>query len=370
MGGLVASHLLSKKVRDAATVTVIEPRRTFSFPPAYHGLVFGWRQLKQVQRDLSTIARKKNKRIINEKAEKIDLQERVVKTRSKQVRYDILIISVGAELAPGEIEGLEKYSHSAYELDGAIKLRDAIENFEGGTIALGISRLPIKCPPAPYELALLLEDHLRRLKKRADIQFFTPESQPVPAAGAVIGRQVEGLLSRHGVKYHAKTRLVRVKKDRAIFENGPEIPFDLLIAVPPHRCPQPIIDAGLTDSSGWIPVNPHNLATKFEDVFAIGDVASIETPHGHVPFLPKAGVFAKGQAEVVANNIAVSLTGQGEQKHWDGKGECFLEVNRGESAFLRGTFLSNPPRLEFHPPRRKWHLEKLRLERRWMSDWL
>ena len=103
--------------------------------------------------------------------------------------------------------------------------------------------------------------------------------------------------------------------------------------------------------------------------YAIGDVAAVETPHGHMPFLPKAGVFARGQAEVVANNIAVAITGKGERRAWDGIGECYLQVSKGESAFLRGSFLSRPPRLEFHPPRRKWQFERVKWEKFMMSHW-
>ncbi len=367
MGGLTASRVLSKQVGNAATVTIIEQRTSFRFPPAFQWLVFGWRNAKEVQRNLSTLARGKNLRLINEKAESIDVAKRRVKTRTQEVGYDRLIIALGAELSFESIQGLENYSYHAYDLEGSVKLREAVENFEGGRVAIGIPRIPIKCPPAPYELALLLEDHLRRAKKRAEIQFFTPETLPVPAAGAVIGKQVERLLASRGIEYHPKTRLVRVEEKKAVFEGGLEIPYDLLITAPPHVCPRLVIDAGLTDSSGWIPVNPNTLATKHEDVYAIGDVVAVETPHGHAPFLPKAGVFAQGQAEVVANNIAVSITGKGQNRQWDGSGSCFLDVNRSESAFLRGTFLSNPPRLEFHPPRRKWHLERVKLEKQWMS---
>ncbi len=367
MGGLTASKVLSKQVGRAATVTIIEQRTSFRFPPAFQWLVFGWRNAKEVQRSLSTLARGKNVRLINEKAESIDLARRRVKTRTQEVGYDRLIIAVGAELSFESIQGLENYSYHTYDLEGAVRLREAVESFEGGRVAIGISKIPFKCPAAPYELALLLEDHLRRAKKRAEIRFFTPETLPVPAAGAVIGKQVERLLASRGIEYHPKTRLVRVEEKKAVFEGGLEILYDLLITAPPHICPGLIVDAGLTDSSGWVPVNPNTLATKHEDVFAIGDVAAVETPHGHAPFLPKAGVFAQGQAEVVANNIAVSITGKGQNRQWDGSGSCFLDVTRSESAFLRGTFLSNPPKLEFHPPRRKWHLERVKLEKQWMS---
>jgi len=367
MGGFTLSNLVSKRVGNSAVVTVVEPRERLPFAPAFQWLVFGWRQPETIQRDLTRLSERKNVRIVNAKVEKIDLKGRTVKTPSQTIKYDKLVIALGAELAFDQVSGLEAYSHNAYSLEGALKLREAMINFNGGTIAMGISRLPIKCPPAPYELALLLEEHFRRAKKRIEIHFFTPEPHPVPAAGSVIGKQVERLLNQRGIKYLSKTKLAKVERDKVVFENGSELKYDILVTTPPHRASQVARDAGLTDESGWIPVNPHSLATRHEDVFAIGDITSIETPHGHAPYLPKAGVFAQSQAEVVANNLAVSLTKKGEMKQWGGEGSCYLQVAKSESAFLKGSFLSNPPRLEFHPPRRKWFLEKLRLEKEWLK---
>jgi len=367
MGGFTLSNLVSKRVGNSAVVTVVEPRERLPFAPAFQWLVFGWRQPETIQRDLTRLSKRKNVRIVNAKVEKIDLKGRTVKTPSQTIKYDKLVIALGPELAFDQVSGLEAYSHNAYSLEGALKLREAMINFNGGTIAMGISRLPIKCPPAPYELALLLEEHFRRAKKRIEIHFFTPEPHPVPAAGSVIGKQVERLLNQRGIKYLSKTKLAKVERDKVVFENGSELKYDILVTTPPHRASQVARDAGLTDESGWIPVNPHSLATRHEDVFAIGDITSIETPHGHAPYLPKAGVFAQSQAEVVANNLAVSLTKKGALKQWGGEGSCYLQVAKSESAFLKGSFLSNPPRLEFHPPRRKWFLEKLRLEKEWLK---
>ena len=367
MGGFTVSSLISKQVGGSAVVTVLEPRVLIPFPPAFQWLVFGWRQPEKRQREPSRLSKRKNVRMVNDRVERIDLKGRTVKTPSQTISYDKLVVCLGAEFAFDQVPGLEAYSHNAYSVEGALKLRDAVDTFKGGTIAIGISRLPIKCPPAPYELAFLLEEHFRRAKKKFEILFFTPEPHPVPAAGSVIGKQVERLLNSRGIKYLSKTKLAKVSEDRVVFENGSEVKYDLLVTTPPHRAPQVVTDAGMTDESGWIPVNPHNLATRHEDVFAIGDITSIETPHGHAPYLPKAGVFAQGQAEVVANNLAMSITKKGEMRQWSGEGSCYLQVAKSESAFLKGAFLSNPPRLEFHPPRRKWFLEKLRLEKEWLK---
>jgi sulfide:quinone oxidoreductase len=140
--------------------------------------------------------------------------------------------------------------------------------------------------------------------------------------------------------------------------------------VPPHAAPAPVVQAGLTDETGWIPVNPRTMETNHEGVYAVGDVTSISTPNGYVPFLPKAGVFAHGQAEVVAINIAANIKGRGKMKEWDGQGSCFLEVGGGQSAFVKGNFFAEPkPEIEFHMPGRVWHAQKVIFEKYWMRHW-
>ena len=367
LGGFGAASLISKQVGTSGTVTIVEPRPRIPFPPTFPLITFGWRKPEKIQKGLKTLARRKNIRMVEEKAEKIDINSRTVRTPSQELSYDKLVIALGAELAFDSIPGLEAYGHNFYSLDGAVKLRDAVEKFDEGKIAVGVCRIPFKCPAAPYEITLLLEQHAREAKMNVEIQLFTPEPHPVPAAGSVIGKQVARLLASRGIKYLPKTKLSRVEKDKLFFQDGSEMHYDLFIGVPPHRPPKIVLDSGLAESSGWIPVNPYTLATRHEDVYAIGDVTSIDTPHGHVPFLPKAGVFAQGQAEIVANNIAVSVTGKGQIKRWDGRGACHLQVSKSEAAFLQGSFLSNPPKLEFHPPSRKWYLDKVKREKNWLA---
>ena len=365
MGGLAVSRLLSEKA-PSASITIVEQKKSFEFAPSFPLLAIGWREPKKIQRALAA-PRKRKLRLISSRVTSINTNSKKVKTESHDLEYDHLVISMGVDFSASDIPGLEKYGHQFYDFESAIRLRDALEGFEGSKLVIGISRLPIKCPVAPYGLALLLQDHFLKAKKNVSIEFFTPEPYPAPAAGPVIGKQIERILVAKGITLRPKARLSKVDKDRIVFEDKTELPYDMLIAVPPHKCPTSVVEAGLTDASGWVPVSPHTLTTRFEKVYAIGDVTSIETPHAHVPFLPKSGSFTLGQAETVANNIAMSINGKGERKTWDGTGSCFLEVNKGESAMLRGAFLSNPPRLEFHPPRRKWQLEKTKLEEHWMK---
>ena len=361
LAGSTVAVRLAGKVRKRASIRVIEPKQNFQLPASFQWVMMGWRRPSEVQRSLRPLARK-GIDIVNDSVEKVSIQKKIVKTKTGEYSYDHLIIATGADYATSLIPGFEEYADHTYDLEHATKFRDHVQKFKGGRLIVAISRVPFKCPPAPYEVALLLEQHFRSTGRKSTVQIFTPEPQPLPAAGPVIGRQMLKLLENRGVSYNPKTVLKRVEKSRIVFDNG-EAEYDLLYVVPPHTCPKPIVEAGLTDSSGWVPINPQTLTTKYENVYGLGDVTSVETAHGHVPFLPKAGVFAIGQAEILADNLAAKITGENRTSTWNGNGHCFLATGGEEAAFLQGSFLSNPPRLEFHTPSQKWYQDRLTFEK-------
>jgi sulfide:quinone oxidoreductase len=128
-------------------------------------------------------------------------------------------------------------------------------------------------------------------------------------------------------------RLVRgvdARRRVAVLGDGREVPFDLLLAVPVHRAPTVVIEAGLT-VDGWIPVDPRTLETQFPGVYAIGDVTSVGTP--------KAGVFAEGQAAVVADRISATMGGASRGSEYGGRGVCYLQVGEDQVALVDVTFL-------------------------------
>ncbi|MBI2185431.1 MAG: NAD(P)/FAD-dependent oxidoreductase [Thaumarchaeota archaeon] len=371
VGGLVASNVLKDKLGDLARVKLLERKKRFQFPPSYPWLMLGMRRPDQVQKDLSLL-RKKGIEVVNYEVQSIDVENRLVKTKEDGLPFDYLIIALGAEYSSESVPGFKEHAHHIYDLDSAIRFKEAVERFEGGTIAIGISRTPFKCPAAPYEVALLLDDYYAKkgMRDKVKFEFFTPEGIPVPAVGPEIGSKVLEFLKSKGINYHPKLKVIEIREEEVRFEGGETISYDLLFCVPPHRAPRPVTEAGLTDGTGWIPVNPETLETKHKGVYAVGDVASIPTPKGYMPFLPKAGVFAHGQAGVVANNIAVEIKGRGKVRAWDGHGSCFLEVGHGESAFVKGRFLAEPkPEIEFHMPSRIWHMQKVLFEKYWMHHW-
>jgi len=371
VGGLVMANLLQDRLGKQAQVTVVDRKKVFQFPPSYPWVMIGDRKPEQVQRPLALL-KKKGIRVVGGEVSKIDLETRSVQVDGARLRYDYLVVALGAEYAPERIPGFAGTAHHIYDLESAVKLQQALTQFDGGEIAVGVSSLPFKCPAAPYETALLIDHHFKNRPSRSGvrIRFFTPEGLPLPSAGPEIGNTTLELMKARGIDATFKTKLKEVQSGKAVFDDGSAIPFDLLIAVPPHVCPAVVKEAGLTDETGWIPVDGASMRTMHDGVYAIGDVASVLTPSGFVPYLPKAGVFAHGEAEVVANNISVEIRGRGKVKAFDGGGSCFLMTGGAQAAFVKGTWFSTPrPSIKFSAPSRTWYMQRVLFEKYWLRRW-
>ncbi len=367
VGGVVAANELHGRLKDKARIVLVERNPLRSLPLSYLWVMTDERRPDAITRDISRIERKGVEFVTGE-VTRIDLAKRSVTAGKREISYDYLIVALGAEMAPDGVPGLAD-AHTYYDLAGAARLRDAVVAFEGGRIDLVIAGLPSKCPTAPYEGAMLLEGffHSRHVRHRVELALYTPEPAPMPIAGPTTGEAVRELLAHKGVAFHPNKQLVEVKGQEIHFEDGETVSSDLLVTIPPHRAPQVVRDSGLTDDSGWIPVDRRTLETKHEGVYAIGDVTRIAL-HDGMP-LPKAGVFAQAEAEVVARNIAARVLGQAKRERFDGKGYCFLETGGGTAGLAQGDFFAEPRSIPLRSPSPVWHWGKVAYERYWLWKW-
>jgi sulfide:quinone oxidoreductase len=331
----------------------------------------GLRKPEQISRPLPAFAGR-GVEIARGTVEGIDPGNRSARVNGREIKADYLIVALGAELAPETIPGLPLAGHDFYTLAGAESLRDARLALRRGRIAVLVSSTPFKCPAAPYEAAMLLEYDCRKRKLRDSLHLdvYTPEPGPMPVAGPKVSAEIRGMIEAKGIGFHPEHAVTAVDPAarRISFANGASADFDLLAYVPPHRAPAVVRSSGLAGESGWVPVDRASLETRFPGVYAIGDVTGIMLKMGRP--LPKAGVFAHGEAEIVADNIAVEITGKGERRTFDGHGECFVETGDGKAGFGTGNFYAEPvPEVRLRGPNRALHLGKVAFEKYWLFGW-
>ncbi len=372
VGGLVAANALRKGLSKKHRVILVEREPAFVFAPSFLWLMTGGRTADQISRPLAGLE-KKGIEVVRGEVQRIDAERREVLVNGRILAADFLIVALGAELESDTIPGLAQAGHNFYTLAGAEALRDALRSFAGGQLVVLTAAPAYKCPAAPYEAAMLLEYHCRKRKIRARtrLDLYAAEPGPMGVAGPEVSKAVRQMVEAKDIAYHPEHQVAEADPSvrRLKFANGAETTYDLLAYVPPHRAPRVVRESRLAAESGWIAVDRHTMETRYERVYALGDVVSIPLKLGKP--LPKAGVFAHAEAEVVAKNIVRAITGKGRSAEFDGLGECFIETGDGKAGFGKGDFYAEPvPQMKIHPPGRHWHAGKVLFEKDWLRRWL
>ncbi|MCS7235785.1 MAG: FAD/NAD(P)-binding oxidoreductase [Armatimonadota bacterium] len=365
-GGLAAAAALRPAAEAGHEVVVVERRQTFFLGLRKLWVLAGSADLASGSRPLHGLARH-GARWLQDEVVAIEPEGRRVRTRTAQLAYDFLVLALGAQPRPDLVAGAE-WAVNLYDAEDLQRRAADVQALRQGRVAVGILGLPYKCPPAPYEGAMLLDEFFRGqgVRERVELVAFTPQPSSLPAAGPVGCAAVEGQLAAKGIRFEPNRKTVRVEPGRVVFDSG-ELACDVLVAVPPHRPPQVVLDSGLAED-GWIRPDPRTLRTADERVFAVGDVVEIPMANG-MP-LPKAGVFAEAQAKVAASHILHEL-GLGQPEQFDGYGYCFIEVGDRRAAKVVGRFLAQPgPQVEVSPPTHEAWEEKRAFERERLESWL
>ncbi|GCD90605.1 NAD(P)/FAD-dependent oxidoreductase [Nocardioides sp. LS1] len=330
-GGLEIASRLSAEFGDALDLVLVDRADAFVFGFSKLDVMFGRTSAEHVVHRYADVVRP-GVRFARATVRAIDPVARRVVTDDEVLEADVLVIALGADLHPEATPGLVEGGHEFYTVEGAFAVREVLERFEGGRVVVAVTSTPFKCPPAPSETAFLVHDLLERrgLLDRSQVSLVMPLPAPIPPSPQA-SRAILTAFAERGIAWHPETLVRGIDPARkvAVLTDGGELPFDLLLAVPVHRAPAVVVEAGLTQD-GWVPVDPFTLETRFPDVYAVGDVTSVGTP--------KAGVFAEGQAAVVADAIAARMRSDGAGATYDGRGICYLELGHDEVARVEVVF--------------------------------
>jgi sulfide:quinone oxidoreductase len=367
-GGLAAAHELRANLGDEHGVTVVAHGDRFFAGLAKLWDIVGLRPLVQGSRPLARL-RERGIEFVQAEITGIDPARRTVETTGGVLEGDYLVVALGAAFDPAQVRQLEASAHNLYDAEALPGIRRDLEALDRGAVVVAVLGAPYKCPPAPYEATLLIDDWLRRLGRRDRVAMMVYTAQPsaLPVAGPEASARVAQTLAQRGIPFHSDHKPAGVERGSIHFENGRVERFDVLLAVPRHVAPPVLADCPLAGPSGWIEPDRRTLQTSFEGVYAVGDCVTVPLAKGQ---LPKAGVFAEAHGRVAARNIIAELQG-GAGAEFDGRGYCFMEFGDGSAAYVEGDFFAEPePDVQMSEPDEATFKAKQDFERERLDAWL
>ena len=365
-GGLATAHRLKQRLAPEDEVILVDRRDYFMVGFRKTWALIGESPLEAGQRSLDSLT-SLGIRVMRDPVTVIDPAARVATMGDQRISADALVVALGAELAPEAVPGFQQHAFNVYDAQDIPRAAQALSDFRSGRLLIGIFGAPYKCPPAPYEMALLISDSLKSRGIKANMEVFTPQPMSLPVLGAVGCDLIESRLADKGITFLPNHKANAVEAGEVVFGDKRR-PFDLLLGVPPHRPPAVVRESGLVDGTGWVSVNSRTLDTQFPGVYAIGDVVQIAMANGKP--LPKAGVFAEAMGETVADRIAAVFSGQESEAIFKGEGGCYLEVGAGQAMMVKGYFLAEPePEVTLTEPSREYLDEKRSFEKQRLQTW-
>lgn len=365
-GGVAAARMARSLLPTEHSVTLVDRSRVTRLCGMNPMLIVGERDVRKTGRSLGQLA---NRGIdfVESEIESIDTSGKSVKTGSGTFNYDYLVVALGASYDWDAVPGSD-LAYSFYNLDTARRLRRRLSRFRRGRLVISVAAPPYKCPPAPFETAMMIHWYFRKqgIRRDTEIVVTIPEPAPLAVAGPAASARLRDDLERRGIELRTGAGVTSVRTDamEAGYSDGSSLAADVIVTVPVHRVPGVVADSGLTNGKPWTPVNAGTLETSTPDVFAVGDVNVV--PFGEGRAIPKAGVFAAGQGESVAATIASRILDTAPPPHYDGSGECFLAYSTTQSASVGGSFLMpDGPQVGLRPPSASGMRSKERFERDW-----
>lgn len=374
VGGTLTANLVARKLKKAiakgeAEVVVVDATGNHAYQPGYMYIAMGQERAEKLVRPEKSLL-DDNVRLYVDGAVSIDTAAQVVTMASGEaVTYDQLVIATGSRIVPEELDHFNEEAHHFYTAEASAKLRTALDAFTGGKIVIGIAGIPYKCPPAPLEVAFLVESELRErgLRDKAEMTFLSPINRAFTIES--VSDMATPIFEQKGIRLELLAGVSEIDAERkvVITDAFEEHPYDLLICVPPHRGAQVVIDSGLAPKSGWLPTDRHTLQVKtvakpgpgvvdadvprYPNVYALGDATDLP--------LSKAGSTAHFEAPIVAERVAAAVLGrepEGKDASYKGKVMCFFEVGDGKGTVLQFDY-DHPPKPP--KPNQLWHLGKI-----------
>ncbi|HZE07020.1 MAG TPA: FAD/NAD(P)-binding oxidoreductase [Solirubrobacteraceae bacterium] len=326
-GGTLTANRLRRQLGDAAHITVIDRDDRHVYQPGLLFIPFGLTEPEDIVRSRAAQLHAGIKFRLGEVERVQTASDRVLLTDGEEIPYDVLVIASGAELLPGETEGLtgpgwNENMFTFYTLEGAVGLREALRDLRRGRLVVNMIDLPIKCPVAPLEFSFLADWYLRQRGVRDDVELVCATPLDAAFTQPVAARRIGSLMSDKGITLVTEFATGQVDGDggQLISWDDRTLDFSLLVSIPLHGGAAYVSRSpGLGDELGFVEADRRTLQSKAApNVFAIGDATDAPTS--------KAGSVTHFEGETLVANVCHFLAGEPLQATFDGHANCFVET--------------------------------------------
>jgi sulfide:quinone oxidoreductase len=360
VGGTLTANLLARRLRPRMDrgdieVTVVDPNAAHVYQPGFMYIAMGGEREEKLRKPERSLLDKRVRLVIDEAVRVDEASQTVILKGGAILPYDELVLATGSQIVPESMDHFREEAHHFYTPAAALALRKALDAFQGGRVVVGIASMPYKCPPAPLEVAFLIEAELRErgLRDKSEVHYCSPIGRAFTIES--VSEMATPILEQKGIELHTFFNVEAIDPERKVVQSleGEEIGYDLLVLVPPHRGAPVLVESGLAPApGGWLPTDRFTLRVGGRpNVFALGDATDLP--------LSKAGSTAHFEAPVIVEGVVAGLEGRapaGKHAAYAGNVMCFFEVGDGKGTLLRFDY-EHPPK----PPKPNtfWHLGKI-----------
>ena len=315
-GTIIAAKMRQKLAENDWRITVIDRDWQHHYQPGWLFIPFGIYTAADCVKPKAKFVPPGVNFVLDEITE-IDPVKKQVKTRRDIYAYDWLVVATGARIMLDEVEGMSEGMggdiHTFYSQEGAVALYDKLKYFHQGRVVINIAELPFKCPVAPLEFAFMADWFFTKngVRENIEIELVTPLSAAFtkPVAAGILGKICE----EKNIKVTPNYQIAQVDGVKKVIKSygDQEVPYDLLVAIPPNFGAQIIIDSGMGDPMGYVDTDHHTLKAKnYDYIYVVGDATNVPTS--------KAGAVAHYEADTIVDNLVREIDGQPPWPNYDG----------------------------------------------------
>ncbi len=316
-GGATAAKYL-RMLDPGIEVSLVEPRPAYVTCPGSNWFLGGLRSIDSLTTGYDALASRHGVRIVPDRAVGLDPASRTVRLAGgSTLGYDRLIVAPGIDFRWEAIEGYgesvaETVPHAWQAGVQTIRLREQLAAMaDGGVYLVAVPPAPFRCPPGPYERVSMVAHYFKEHKPKSKIllldaqEKFSKQGLFEQGWKDLYGYGTDtSLIERIPGPEGKVTRYDAAARAAIAGSLGTSHRADVLNLIPPQRAGALASAFGLTDASGWCPVDHRSWeSTLVPGVHVIGD-ASIAAP------MPKSGFCAASQAKVCAAAVSSLLRDQ------------------------------------------------------------